>query len=364
MTGDASSRCPTTGAESRTSSGKTGRAALSVAAACLLAACGRAQQVVVYASLDDQALAWAESSFEGANPDVDVRLVAVPANRLIERLADRGNDPRADLAWGAPSWVLAAAAADGLLAETAPPWAGDVPDAWKDPRGRWVGSLVDPVVFAVNHDSVSLSRAPRDWIDLLHPQWTDQILVPEPGASDVGTVVLGQRAEAAVREYGDVTDAMDWFRRLDGVRAAYVADDQTMMRDLTRGAASLALARLSTAEAAAEADPAVAYVVPESGGPVVVEGVARVAGAEHSEAAGRFLAWLGSAAVAPELEAKLRQLPAWVAPDGDVPAWMARAWRGFTPRDVPADTLAAHLETWVAAWRSEARGRGVRVLIP
>jgi ABC-type Fe3+ transport system substrate-binding protein len=330
----------------------------------MLAACGRAEQVVVYTPLDTDALAWVESSFETANPHTDLRLIPVAPGDLIPRLESHRDAPEADAVWGAPSWVLARAAGRGLLAETAPLWATAVPGAWKDPGGRWVGVSVDPVVFAVNHDSVSLGRAPRDWIDLFHPRWTDRVLVPEPGASETGSAILGTRAAESMEAYGDVLDAVDWFRRLDGVRSAYGDDDVELVRTLARGRAAVALVPLSVAQAAVEDSLPVAWVVPESGGPVVVRGVARVAGAPDPEAAGRFLAWLGSPDVAVGMEAKLRRKPAWVAPEDALPEWLDRAWTGFTPRDVSADTLAAHLDGWVSTWRSEARGRGMRVLIP
>jgi iron(III) transport system substrate-binding protein len=334
------------------------------AVALALAACGRPHEVTVYTSLDPEVTAWAEQAFGAARPDVAVRFESVASGTLLERLRSEREDPTAQVVWGAPSWTLAAAAAEGLLAPGAPSWAASLPEALRDPEGRWTGSLVDPIVLAFDHEALSRSRAPRDWIDLFHPRFAGEVLVPEPGTDDGGSVLLGAHAAASLEAYGDVLAAIDWFRRLDGQSRRYEADEEVLLRHLGRGDGSVAAVRLSRAEAAVRAGAPVAYVVPESGGPLLVLGVALVAGAEGTEAARAFVEWLGTPRASEALADALHRVPAAFVTEPARLGWLPDAATALGG-DVPsADTLAAHLDDWIERWKRDARGRGSRIYIP
>jgi len=331
--------------------------------AAALSGCGRpAHVVVVYTPLDADVVTWAEDAYRQAYPDVDLRMVPMSSADVLTRLSTERTAPAADVVWGAPSWILAAAAGDGLLAAGAPPWASSLAADLRDPEGRWAASLLDPMVLAFNLDRLSRSRAPRDWIDLFHPRFAGELLLPEPGPDDGASVLLATHAYASQASYGDILDAIDWFGRLDGQCRGYEADERDLLRRLSRGVdGSVAPVRLSRAEAARRDGGAAAYVVPESGGPILVQGVAVVAGASDPEAAGAFVAWLGSPEATSGLAGDLHRLPATVAPDAPELDWLPDAPTALAGDVVPADTVAAHLDAWVARWRSDARGRGPKV---
>jgi len=341
----------------------TGRSTWVVWVVAVLSACGRpAHVVVVYTPLDRDLTTWAEDAYRQTHPDVDLRMVPMSSSDILARLSTERADPAASVVWGAPSWILAAAAGDGLLAPAPPPWAASLAADLRDPEGRWTASLLDPMVLAFNLDRLSRSRAPRDWIDLFHPRFAGELLLPEPGPDDGASVLLATHAYASQTSYGDILDAIVWFGRLDGQCRGYEADEGDLLRRLGRGVdGSVALVRLSRAEAARRDGGAVAYVVPESGGPILVQGVAVVASAPDPEAAGAFVAWLGSPDATSRLARELHRLPATVAPDAQELDWLPDAPTALAGDVVPADTVAAHLDAWVARWRSDARGRSPKL---
>ncbi|MDP2959687.1 MAG: extracellular solute-binding protein [Longimicrobiales bacterium] len=315
---------------------------------------------VVYTSLEPELLDWAADAFTQSHPELRVRFVRLSADEALERLAAERGAPVADAWWGAPSWRLARGAEEGLLATARPTWADRVPEGLKDAQGRWFGTLGDPLVLAFNTDSVARSVAPRDWLDLLHPRWSGELLLPEPGRVDAMTALLAWRVWAARAQRGDDFEWMDWFARLDASRAAYLSDAGDAARRLHGAEALLAILPLSAAERARAAGWAVDYRVPESGTPVLIQGVAVVAGAPHAGPAEAFLEWVGSPEAVAGLGARIARVPVPGFPafaPGAAPEWAGRVVPALLPQLVPTDSVATLVDGWVGRWRDDVRGK-------
>ena len=336
--------------------------ALVAASTALTAAgCGDpTDMAVVYSSLEPEVLEWAEGAFRSAHPGMRVRFEFLSPDSALRRVRGERESPEADLWWGAPSWKLAEAAEEGLLMETAPAWAAMVPGTMKDGEGRWVGMALDPVVIAFNTDSVTRARAPWDWLDLPHPRWSGEILLPEPGLSDALTALLVQRMWSAREAYGDPAQGLDFLARLDASRAGYERDGGSAARRLRRGDALLAVLPLTSAESERRRG-GIEYRVPGSGTPAVIVGIARLAGSPHPDAAAAFLEWVGSPAAAAGWSAVVARVPTSGFPEPfagvAAPEWSPRVLPGLVPELVPADSVAPRVDEWVGRWRSEVRAR-------
>ncbi len=168
----------------------------------------------------------------------------------------------------------------------------------------------------------------------------------------------------SLEAYGDILAAIDWFKRLDGQTRRYEADETMLLRHLGRGDGSVAPARLSLAEAARRADTPVEWVVPESGGPLLVQGVAVVTGAADADAARAFVEWLGRPEAAQALSDELHRVPASFVAEPSRLGWLPDAATALGGHVPSADTLAANLDAWIERWKRDARGRGSRIYIP
>lgn len=286
---------------------------------------------VVYASpaLSAETLSWVEDAFHQTHPETWVRFETLPDDEVLTRLRDAPLD--ADVWLGAPSWRLAGAAREGLVA-------------------GWSEVLADPVVLAFNTDSISRSRAPRDWIDLLHPRWSGELIIPEPGLVDGLTAVLLQHMWEAHARYGDADEGLDWFVRMDAWRASYPGDVGEAVRSLRLGHGTLALLPLSAAETCA-AEGSCAFRVPETATPVLIRGVGRVASSPHDGAARAFLDWLGT-------EEAIEGL---VRLTGALPAGDLKRLDGLVLDSIPADSVAPVADEWVERWRDNVRGRATQI---
>jgi iron(III) transport system substrate-binding protein len=315
-----------------------------------------AHTVVVYSNLPPALLSFVEDAFEDAHPDVDVRTVALTPTEALDRLRDERTSPRADVWWGAPSSVLAVAATDSLLAETHPSWFGAVPSGVRDLSGRWLGSLEDPLVIAVNADSVGPEAAPRDWADLLRPGFRGRLLLPEPWRSEAGNILVSTRL-ATGTTLGDTAEAWDWLRRLDAATGRYVASESDLVAQVAEGTATVGVARLSRVEGAiAGGDGRLAAYVPESGTPVLVQGIAVVAGGPDPQAAAEFVEWTGDPGVADGIMERSHLIPARDDLEEEPPEWLSKVLRTLRRQIVPADTLAVHLPAWLTWWSDHVKG--------
>lgn len=322
-----------------------------------LAACAApAPTVVVYLSGDPAIAEWLADGFRDAHPGETLRVERLDGPAALGRLRDERAAPVADVWVGAPTWLFARAAAEGLLAAAPPSWAGALPDAMRDPQGRWMGWVADPMVLAFNVDRTSRGRAPRDWIDVFHSRWSGEVLLPDATESPtmeafIGTVVARMGSESAGDDPG-----FDWLARLDANRKEYASGDDVAHR-LGRGQASLALLSLSQARAAMEAGRPVDFRVPESGAPTLVRGVAAVAGGPHPAGAATFMEWLGTPVVRAALTERFLLLSATSGAVEGEPSWAAELRPLLRMELAPADTLAEHLGAWLDRWHEEVMGR-------
>jgi iron(III) transport system substrate-binding protein len=316
-----------------------------------------AHTLVVYSNLSPALLSFVEGAFEEAHPDVDVRTVSLTPTEALDRLRDERAAPRADVWWGAPSSVLAVAARDSLLAETHPSWFGAVPSEVRDAQGRWIGSLEDPLVIAVNADSVGLQVAPHDWADLLQPRFRGKLVLPEPWRSEAGNMLVATRLATAAAT-GDTAEAWDWLRRMDATAGRYVAADSDLVVRVAAGTATVGVARLSRVEGAIAAGARQLTVyVPESGTPVMVQGIAVVAGAPDPQVAADFIEWTGDPGVADGVMERSHLMPARDDLEEEPPAWLSKVLQTLRRQIVPGDTLALHLPAWLTWWSDHVKGQ-------
>ncbi|HSM59341.1 MAG TPA: extracellular solute-binding protein [Longimicrobiales bacterium] len=339
--------------------------AIAASLTLLVGACSGGERVLVGLSpLDGEVLAWAEGAFEEDHPGIDLRWRRVPGEEVAAELV--ASDGEIGLVWGVPSWVLAGAAAGGLLSalEASPEWAAALPPELRDREDAWLATLTDPVVLAFNTDSLARSRAPRDWLGVLHPMWSGSVAWPDAGATESGALIVGTRVAADGARTGDPDAGFDWLARVDANVDAYLAADGDPARLIASGAMLVGVSLLSAVEAERRAGRPVDYRVPESPTPVLVRGAAVPAGTPDLAAATTFVDWVGRPEQARALMDRFALLPAapGLAEEASPGSALAVAAAAVRFAAVDADTLAARLGAWVQRWRTEVQGRAPRVL--
>ncbi len=147
-----------------------------------------------------------EKAFERGHPEIDVRWLDMGSQEVYDRLRSEQANPQADVWFGGPDTIFARGVRDGLLAPYRPAWADAVAPASRHAGDLYFGLYRTPAMLVYNSKAVSAAEAPRDWDDLLDPQWKGKILIRDPLASrndarDLGLILakLGARDRLARR---------------------------------------------------------------------------------------------------------------------------------------------------------------------
>lgn len=332
----------------------------------LAAACGgggdAGQVVTVYSPHGREMLAAFEKQFEAANPGVDVQAVDMGSQEVYERIRSERANPQADVWWGAPSTLFAQAAADSLLQVFVPTWAGSLPADARNAAGLWHGNYLTPEVIAYNSAVIPAAQAPQDWDDVLDPRWKGQVLIRDPMASGTMRTIFGMVIDRSLRATGDTAQGFAWLRRLDGQTREYVLNPTMLYQKLARQEGLVTLWDLPDIEIIKKQyNYPIDYVIPRSGTPLLVDGVAVVRGAPNAELARKFVEFIGSnAAMAPAARDFFR-LPARTDfPADSLPPRMRQVQQQIRAEPMDWARLEQQGSAWMRYWDEHVRNQGAK----
>src|SRR5438105_1865920 len=122
-----------------------------------LTACSRDHRtpLVVYSPHGRDLLSLFEHRFEALHPDIDVRWLDMGSQDVYDRVRSERANPQADIWFGGPSLILAAAARDSLLDCLRPAWAAAIPARARGAGDCYFAAYETPVGRA---DRVRLSE--------------------------------------------------------------------------------------------------------------------------------------------------------------------------------------------------------------
>ena len=335
---------------------------LLAAAALLLAACGGGDGrtvLTVYSPHGKDLLEHYEKGFEQANPTVDVQWVDMGSQEVLERLRAEAANPQADVWFGAPADDVERAAGEKLLEPYTPTWAGAVGAEARDPAGHWFGTYLTPEVIAYNTDKVSAADAPKDWDEVLDPKWKGQLLIRDPVASGTMRAIFGAIMTRAIAQTGSSAAGYDWLRRLDANTREYTFNPTLLFEKIKRGEGVLTLYNMPDMATLQRRNGApVAYVVPASGTPVLVDAIAIVKGTEHGDMARKFYEFVTTPEALHFAADSLFRIPARTDLDAArLPQWVRDASTGIKAMPQDRKLLADSLDVWMRYWDANIRNR-------
>jgi len=269
------------------------------------AACGRAPDLVVYCSLDQEFGEPMIRRFEResglavrAEFDVEANKNVGLALRLRE---EAGTRPRCDVFWSNESAQMVDLGESGLLAPYDSPSAAGIPATFRDPEHRWTGFAARARVLIVNTELADPAEIRSMW-DLFDPRWKGRVAMARPLAGTTLThlaalyEVLG---EEEGRRYASTA------ARLAATGDLNLANGNAhVMRLVREGQAAFGWTDTDDFNVAREAGYPVAAVYPDRDGPgtlLLPNTIGILARAPHPEAARRFVDWV----LRPEVEAEL-----------------------------------------------------------
>lgn len=336
----------------------TGLLAAGLAAGC--AGDGR-EVLVVYSPHGRDLLSAYEAAFEAEHPEVDVQWADMGSQEVLDRMRSERANPQSDVWWGAPSDMFETAAGEGLLASFAPSWADALPPEARGEEDRWFGTYRTPEVIAYNSDAVTREEAPKDWDEVLEPRWKGRVLIRDPLASGTMRTIFSAIIWREMEEHGSVEAGYDWLRRLDAQTKEYVLNPTLLYQKLSRQEGLVTLWDMpDILRLRADTDFPIHYVLPESGTPVVIDGIAVVAGSSKPELARSFVEFAGSRPAVLRAARDFFRIPAREDLPGDsLPEWLREALPRIRPMELDRAYVREHAPEWLRYWDRHIRGRGL-----
>jgi iron(III) transport system substrate-binding protein len=270
-------------------------AAASIALVALVAGCGgnggggSDTNLTVYSGREEELVAPLFDRFERQTGiDVDVRYA--DSAELAATIAEEGDNSPADVFFAQDPGSLGAVEQEGLLAELPDEILDRVPDRFRDPDGHWVGTSGRARVVAYNTEELTPDELPDSILGYTDPKWKGKIGLPPTNASFqafVSAMVL-TRGEERTRAW------------LEGIKAnepKLYEKNTPVVEAVAAGEIEVGFVNHYYLYLVKEEQPDAPVAndfLPgtDPGALVSVAGAAILEGAEHEDAAERFLEFL------------------------------------------------------------------------
>ncbi|WP_298332585.1 extracellular solute-binding protein [Haloactinopolyspora sp.] len=317
---------------------------------------GESASLTIYSARDSNITDYVIEQFEQEYPEYagNVEVLNLGAQEVLERVRAESANPQADVWWGGTQQGLDAAAEEDLLEPIEPAFAADIDEMYKDPEGRWFGEILLPEVIMYNNAALSPEEAPQDWDDLLDPTWEGEIIIRDVAASGTMRSIYASMILQQSPDGSDPQAGYDWLAKLDANTGEYAANPSDLYLKMSREQGTVSAWNLQDILIQAEQqNMPFGYVMPESGAPVLVDGVAAIAGGD-SEAATQFLEFIFEDGLRNELAAEYFQIP--TVEISEEPDWLAEL--DLQPMDVDWSLVGEHETEWINHWNENIKNKG------
>ena len=327
----------------------------------LLAGCSSESKetLVIYSPHGKEMLTAFEQVFEEAHPEVDVQWIDMGGQNAYDRIRTEKERPQASVWWGGASTAFDRAAREGLLETYRPTWADEVDPETHHPEDLWYGTFLTPEVITFNSRTLaSDADLPKDWDDLLEPEWQDRILIRYPLASATMRTIFG----AMIMRFDTVEEGYEWLARLDMNTKTYAADPTQLYLKLAREEGDVSLWNMPDIFLQQQENGyPFGWLIPASGTPVLTDGIAIVKNAPNLERAKQFYE-MATSVDAMKLQAHTYfRIPTRkdLSPE-DLPDWITGT--EVKPMQLDWERLVREGPTWMQYWDENIKGRGAAYL--
>lgn len=310
------------------------------------------EKVVVYSPHGTDILGDFQEQFE-EEYGIKMEFLDMGSQEILDRVRSEENNTQADIWWGAPQVNFNQAKEDGLLAEYKPSYADSLDELYHDSDWMWSGTSMTPQVILYNTKEISEEEAPKDWDDLLDPKWKDEIIIRYPLASGGMRTIFSGIIYDAYKDAEDPEEGYEWLRKFDANTKEYSGNPEIMYNQVAKGVGNLSVWNMpDTVELAEEKGYPFGYTIPESGTPVLTEGIAVIKDAPHPKAAEAFYEFVNTPEATKLLAERYYRIPTRDDIE-DLPDWITET--EIKPMDMDWDLVEEKEDEWMDYWDNQIK---------
>lgn len=258
------------------------------------------ETVVLYSNaISDGRGEWIQERAREAGFDVqlvDDGGVAI-TNRII---AEQGN-PQADVVFGLNQLLWADLVQAGAITPHVPVWADDIPSGLNHADGYFHAVALVGNLLAYDAGQLDEADAPTDWLDLWQNEaFHGRYALPNNLTGSTTQMVLSGIFTRFLDADGHLGVSDEGWATIEAKFLNGVVTDQDIFAEIVNPGSEAVLGQIwhmGIAPREAQFEMEAGMVIPAVGIPFSVEGVALINGANHPEAAQRFIDWFGQAEV-------------------------------------------------------------------
>ena len=316
--------------------------------------------LIVYSPHGKELLTEFEKRFEEKNPGVDVRWLYMPSQNALDRIRSEKANPQADIWWGAPSTMFSQAEKEGLLEAYKPSWAEHVEADAHSPNDFWYGTYQTPEVIAYNTEALKPDDVPKDWDELLDPKWKGKIIIGDPLAMGTVRTIFAAMMLRAMGPDKSNEPGYAWLRKLEANTKEYAAEQAFLLQKLGHQEAILTLWNMPDIQLQhAKYNYPLAYVIPNSGTPILTDAIAIVKGTKHRKEAEAFYEFVNTPESLALAARDFYRIPSRDdIPKDALPEWMRDL--NIPKMEMDWALVEAKTKEWMDYWNDHIRGSAGR----
>lgn len=313
--------------------------------------------LTIYTARDKALATEVIADFEKANPNYTgkIQLLTLGAQEALERVKAEKSNPQGDIWWGGTQQQMQQAVAEQVLAPAPKDVIDAVPAAQRDADGLWVGEMKLAEVIFYNKDMLTADQAPKDWDDLISPAMKDKIAIRDVLASGTMRSIYAAMIDRQFDAAGSPDAGYEWLKKLDANTKVYAANPTDLYLRITRQEAAVTAWNLQDVMLQIQNQKApFTPVVPASGAPMLIDGVAKIKNGPSSAGADAFLSFLMSKEEQSKLSETYFQIPTISLPKE--PSWLADL--NLKEMKVNWERVNKSEPEWSSYWAANIKGQG------
>lgn len=267
---------------------------------------------------------------------------------LADRVRSEKDNPQADIMYGGDSATHTVLSGEGLFEATHPSWENELDPMFKDANGLWYGTIKTPVLLFYNKDVMTAEEAPKDWSDLVKPEYKDKIVVRDSLSSSMRSTICNLIDYYTTQNGKDA--AWQYLSDLDANIKNYYNSGSMMYAAIGKGEAPISWAVLSDIVTNRDTNGMPFEIIDAASGSVVLtDCIAAIKNAPHPNAAAAFVEFAGSAEVQAMLANDFSRTPTLSSALPNCPEWMQTEYKAL-----PVDwaNISANQLSWLEKWET------------